>query len=134
MEFLPKEHLFSLLLTRKEKLPKCQEISISSAGGKSTSVLILGGWGFKKKSQSRLAAVDYPDRKWCSRSFIYSKITDFDLPVTLSSTTLTDSYSVTPRLCLLVPKLKPTNQNAHRKVLTHQSKQENECLPPYFDH
>ena len=43
MEFPPKEHQFSLLLTRKEKLPKCQEISIISAGGKNTSVLTLGG-------------------------------------------------------------------------------------------
>ena len=38
------------------------------------------------------------------------------------------------RLCLLVTKPKPTNQNAHWKVLTQQPKQENECLPPYFDH
>ena len=133
MGFPPKEHQFSLLLTKKEKLPKCQEIPIISAGGKNTSVLTLGKWALKK-SQTRLAAVDYLDRKWCSRSFFHSKMADFVLLVTLSSATFTDSYSVTPRLRLLVPKPKPTDQNAHRKVLTQQLKQENECLPPYFDH
>ena len=59
---------------------------------------------------------------------------DFVLLGTLSSAIFTDSYSVTPGLRLLVPKPKPTNQNAHRKVLTQQPKQENERLPPYFDH
>ena len=58
---------------------------------------------------------------------------DFVLPVTLRSTTFIDSYSVTPGLHP-VPKPKPTNQNAHRKVLTQQPKQENEHLQPYFDH
>ena len=43
MEFPPKEHQFSLLLTRKEKLAKCQEIPIISAGGKNTSVLTFDG-------------------------------------------------------------------------------------------
>ena len=109
MEFLPKEHQFSLLLTRKEKIPKCQEIPI-------------------------ISAVDYLNRKWCSGSFFHSKMADFVLPLTLSSATFTDSYSVTPGLCLQVPKPKPTNQNAHQKVLTQQLKQENERLPPYFDH
>ena len=55
---------------------------------------------------------------------------DFVLPVTLSSATFTDSYSVTPGLH---PKPKPTNQNTHWKVLTQQPNQENEHLPPYFD-
>ena len=59
---------------------------------------------------------------------------DFVLPATLSSATFIDSYSVTPGHRLLVPKPKPTNQNAHQKVLTQQPKQENERLPPYFDH
>ena len=59
---------------------------------------------------------------------------DFVLPVTLSSATFTNSYSVTLGLRLLVLKPKPTNQNAPRKVLTQQPKQENEYLPPYFDH
>ena len=68
MEFPSKEHQFSLLLTRNEKLPKCQEIPIISAGGKNTSVLTLSRWGFKK-SQTRLAAVDYLDRKWCLEAF-----------------------------------------------------------------
>ena len=43
MEFAPKEHQFSLLLTRKEKLLKYQEIPIISAGGKNAAVLTLGG-------------------------------------------------------------------------------------------
>ena len=62
------------------------------------------------------------------------KMADFVFPVTLSSATFTDNYSLTPKLCLLVLKPKPTNQNAHRKVLTQQPKQENEHLKPYFDH
>ena len=107
--------LISLLLTRKEKLPKCQEIPIISAGEKNTSVLSLGGWG-QLDSQTRLtAAVDYLHRKWCCRSFFHSKIADFALPVTLSSATFTDSYSVTPRLCLLVPK-----PNQQTKVFTER--------------
>ena len=77
MEFSPKEHQFSLLLTKKEKLPKCQEIPIISAGGKNTSVLTLNG--------ARLAAVDYLNRKWCSGSFFHSKMADFVLLVTLDS-------------------------------------------------
>ena len=83
MEFPPKEHQFSLLLTRKEKLQKCQKIPIISAGGKNTSVLTLGG------NQTRLAAVDYLDRKWCYGSFFHSKMANFALPVTLSSATFT---------------------------------------------
>ena len=118
MEFLPKEHQFSLLLTRKEKLPKCQVIPIISARG----TLTLGEWGFKRETQTRLAAVDYLDRKWCSGSFFNSKMADLVLPVTLSSATFTGSYSVTPGLHFLVPKPKPTNQNAHQKVLTQQQK------------
>ena len=59
---------------------------------------------------------------------------DFVLLGTLSSATFTDSYYVTPVFRLQVPKPKPTNQNAHWKVLTQQQKQENEHLPPYFDH
>ena len=56
---------------------------------------------------------------------------DFVLPVTPSSATFTDSYSITPGLRLLVLKPKPTNQNAHQKVSTQQQKQENEHLPTY---
>ena len=41
MEFPPKEQQFSLLLTRKVKLPKCQEIPIISAGGKTLLFLPL---------------------------------------------------------------------------------------------
>ena len=72
-ELPPKEHQFSLLLTRKEKLPKCQEILTIFAGGKNTSVLTLADGA----SQTRLAAVDYLDRKWCSGSFFHSKMADF---------------------------------------------------------
>ena len=38
----------TLLLARKVKLPKCQEIPIISAGGKNSSVVALGGCDFKK--------------------------------------------------------------------------------------
>ena len=64
MEFPPKEQQFSLLLTRKEKHWKCQEIPAISAGGK--TLLFLPWW---MESQTRLVAVDYLDRKWCSGSF-----------------------------------------------------------------
>ena len=73
-EFLPKEHQFSLLLTRKEKLPKCQEILIISARGKNTYFCSYPWWmGLKekkgKKSQTRLAVVDYPDRNGVLEAF-----------------------------------------------------------------
>ena len=44
----------------------------------------------KKKSQTRLAAMDYLDRKRCSRNFLHSTMTNFVLPVTLSSATFSD--------------------------------------------
>ena len=135
IEFPPKEHRFSLLLPGKKSVQNAKKfLDMISAGGKNTSVLTLGGWGFKKKIPTRLAAVDYLDRKWCSESFFHPKMADFVLLVTLSSATFTDSYSVTPGLRLLVPKPKPTNQNDQWKVLTRQPKQENGHLPPYFDH
>ena len=89
MEFPPRHYQVSLhiRLTRKEKLPKCQEIPINSAGGKkNTYALSLGGCKFfLKKSQTRLAAIDYLSRKRGSGSSFHSKIADFVLPVTLSS-------------------------------------------------
>ena len=40
MQFPPKHYQVSLFLTRKEKLPKCQEIPRISAGGKKTLLLL----------------------------------------------------------------------------------------------
>ena len=84
----------TLLLARKGKLLKCQEIPIISAGVKNSSVVALGGCDFKKKkkkkSQTRLAAMDYLDRKRCSRNFLHSKMANFVLPVTLISATFFD--------------------------------------------
>ena len=135
MEFPPKHYHYEiiLLLTRKEKLPKCQEIPISSAGGKKHLIIMLlplVDATFREKKipiETRLAAIDYLDRKRCSRSFFHSKMADFVLPVTLSSA---DSYSVSPRLRLLVSKPKPTKQKCSGKVLTQQLKEQNGHLPP----
>ena len=71
IEFPSKLYQVTLLLARKVKLPKCQEIPIISAGGKNSSVVALGGCDFKKekKSQTWLAAMDYLDRKSCFRNF-----------------------------------------------------------------
>ena len=82
----------TLPLARKEEFPKCQEIPIISAGGKNSSVVALGGCDFKNIyiSQTRLAAMDYLDRKRCSRNSLHSKMANFVLPVTLSSATFSD--------------------------------------------
>ena len=86
MEFSPRHYQVSLLLTRKEKLPKCQDIPINSAGGKKNLMLFpLVDATLKKKSQTRLAVIDYLGRKRHSGSSFHSKIADFVLPVTLSS-------------------------------------------------
>ena len=45
----------TLLLARKVKLPKCQEIPIISAGGKkNNSVVVLGGCDLKNKKNRKL--------------------------------------------------------------------------------
>ena len=82
----------TLLLARKVKLPKCQEIPIISAGVKNSSVVALDGCEFKKEKKItfRLAAMDYLDRERCSRNFLHSKMANFVLPVTLSSATFSD--------------------------------------------
>ena len=71
IEFPPKLYQVTLLLARKVKLPKCQEIPIISA------VLALGRCDLKKKSQTWLAAMDYLDRKSCFRNFLHSKMANF---------------------------------------------------------
>ena len=81
----------TLLLARKEKLPKCQEIPIISAGVKNSSVVAPGGCHLKKKkSKTRLAAMNYVDRKRCSRNFLHSKVANFVLPATPGSATISD--------------------------------------------
>ena len=94
IEFPPKLHQMTLPLARKEKLPKCQEIPIISAGGKNQFCCCPWWmWLWKKqqqKSQTRLAAMDYLDRKRCSRNFLHSKMANFVLPVILSSATFSD--------------------------------------------
>ena len=82
IEFPPKLYQVTLLLARKEKLPKCQEIPIITAGGKK-QFCCCPWWMW-------LAAMDYLDRKRCSRNFLHSKMTNFVLPVTLSSATFSD--------------------------------------------
>ena len=75
-----------------------------------------------------VAAVDYLNRKWCSGSFFQSKMADFVFPVTLSSATFTDSYSVTPGLFLLALKPKPTNQMLTKKCwLNNRNKKMSVC-------
>ena len=65
MEFPPRHYQVSLLLTRKEKLPNCQEIPINSVrgGGKKTLNMLFplvdATLKNKKKSQTRLTAIDY---------------------------------------------------------------------------
>ena len=82
IEFPPKLYRVTLLLARKEKLPKCQEIPIISAGGKKQFCCCPWWmWLKKKKSQTRLAAMDYLDRKRCSRNFLHSKMANFVLLV-----------------------------------------------------
>ena len=127
--FYPKNTNLVYFWPGKKSFQNAKKFLSTLLGVKSLqSVLTLGGF------QTRLAVVDYLERKWCSRSFFLSKTADFVLPVTLSSPpSPTAMYSVTPGLHLQVPKPKPTNQNAHQKVLTQQLKQEDEHLPPYFD-
>ena len=93
MEFPPKEYKFTLLLTRKEKLPKCQEISLSLLGVKTLLFLLL------VDGQEEMVSVLVP-------RFFHSKMADFVLLATLSSATFTDTYSVTPRLHLVVQQTK----------------------------
>ena len=114
MEFPPRHYQVSLFLTRKEKLPKCQEIPINSAGGKKKHLkyaLSLGGCNLKKKSQTGLAAIDYLGRKRHSGSSFHSKIADFVLPVTLSSATPLQ----TATLFYKGSDPKPTNRNAQER-------------------
>ena len=90
IEFPPKLYQVTLLLARKVQLPKCQEIPIISAGGKKQFCCFPWWMWLKKKSQTWLAAVDYPGRKSCFRNFLHSKMANFVLPVTLSSATFSD--------------------------------------------
>ena len=110
----------TLPLTRKEKLPKCKEIPIISAGGKKQ--FHSCPWCmrlFKKISQTRLAAIDYLDRKRCSRTFLHSKIANFVLPVTLSSATFSPPFQtsnpIIPGLSFLVCDNR--NQNQQTEML-----------------
>ena len=74
IEFPPKLYQVTLPLARKVKLPKCQEIPIISAGGKKTVLFLpLVDVTLKKKSETKLVAVDYLDRKRCSRNFLTPK-------------------------------------------------------------
>ena len=65
IEFSPKLYQVTLPLARKVELPKCQEIPIISTGGKIQFCWHCPWWMWllKKKSQTRLAAMDYLDRK-----------------------------------------------------------------------
>ena len=100
IEFPPKPYQVTLPLARKEELPKWQEIPTISAGGKNQLLLPLVDVTLKKKkSQTRLAAMDYLDRKRCSRNFLHSKMANFVLPVTLSSTTFSDSSGLRFIVC-----------------------------------
>ena len=91
IEFPPKLYQVALLLARKVKLPKCQEIPIISAGGKKQFCCCPWWmWLKKKKSQTWLAAMDYLDRKSCFRNVLHSKVANSVLPVTLSSATFSD--------------------------------------------
>ena len=63
MEFSSKHYQVGLLLTRKEKLPKYQEIPIISAGSKKHFPSCPLSLFLKKNSQTRLAAIDYLDRR-----------------------------------------------------------------------
>ena len=55
IEFPPKLYQVTLLLARKVKLPKCQEIPIISAGGKNSSVVALGRCDLKPKKTKKIA-------------------------------------------------------------------------------
>ena len=115
IEFPPKLYQVTLLLARKVKLPKCQEIPIISAGGKKQFCCYPWWMWLKKKSQTWLAAMDYLDRKGCFRNFLHSKMANFVLPVTLSSATFSDKQPHlfrAPLPSLRQPKPKPTNRNA----------------------
>ena len=91
IEFPPKIYQVTLLLARKIKFPKFQKIPIISAGGKKQFCWCPWWmWLKKKKLQTRLAAMDYQDRKSCFRNFLCSKMANFVLPVTLSSATFSD--------------------------------------------
>ena len=75
IEFPPKLYQVTLLLARKVKLPKCQEIPIISAGGKKNQFCCCP-WQ-NCKSQTWLAAMNYLDRKSCFRNFLHSKMANF---------------------------------------------------------
>ena len=76
MELPSKHYQVSLLLTRKEQLPKCQEIAIIFAGGKILPLLPL---------------VDgLPRQEKVFQNFLQSTMADFILPVALSSATFSD--------------------------------------------
>ena len=87
MEFPSRHYQVSLLLTREEKLPKYQEIwTINSVGGGGgvKPLMLFPLVDATKKSQTRLAAIDYLGRKRRSGSSFHSKIADFVLLATLS--------------------------------------------------
>ena len=91
IEFPLKLYQVTLLLARKVKPPKCQEIPIISAGGKKQFCCCPWWmWLKKTKLQTWLAAMDCLDRKSCFRNFLHSKMANFVLPVTLSSATFSD--------------------------------------------
>ena len=81
----------TLILTSKKKSSKCQEIPIISGETLPSPFLDLDrkkrGGGGESESQARLIAIDYLDRKRCSRSFPSHQVAYFVLPVTLRSAT-----------------------------------------------
>ena len=91
IEFPPKLYQVTLLLSRKEKLQNAKKFLYSLLGVKKQFCCCPWWmWLWKKKSQTRLAVMDYLDRKRCSRNFLHSKMANFVLPVTLSSATFSD--------------------------------------------
>ena len=134
IKFPPKLYQVTLLLAKKVKLPKCQEIPIICAGGKKQ--FCCCPWRMwlkkKKKSQTWLAAMDYLDRKSCFRNFLHSKMANFVLLVTLLSHLFRLATPFPPGSASwsATTETKTNKQKCLRKVLTQQQKQENGHLPP----
>ena len=126
MEFPPKHYQVSLLLTRKEKLPKCQEIPVISAVGKKHFPSCPLWMLFKKIIIPKLTS----SNRLPGQEEVFQKLFSHqnDRFCFTGNSQVSHLFSLGLHL-LPSTETKTNKQKYSRKVLTQEPKQEKRCLP-----